>query len=173
MSELEMNMPCANARSLVASFLDGELSEEQSTRLRGHLLDCPECREAAKVEQTTKRWFREAVLETPEIPGGFAARVARRAFAGDPGMSAANEAQSGRGELLPFVLKLSAVAAATLFAFSILIQRQSLPASGEMDAQYRPPWEIEQPGAPAPDRGAADEDEEEPDDPDAETDEGR
>ena len=75
-----MKMPCENARSLVPSYLDGELSEEQAAPLREHLYACRECREQTKQEKSLKAWF---VDEEVAIPAGFAGEIARRAFAGE------------------------------------------------------------------------------------------
>ncbi len=143
-----MKLSCNNARSLVPSYLDGELSEEQSAPLRQHLLGCPGCREAAKDGKSLKRWFTEAARPDVLVPQGFAAHVARRAFAGDTGQGVAPGAPvHGEREevLMPFVLRLCAVAAGLLFCFSIAIQRSSLPEGSGLDAQYRPPWEKEAP----------------------------
>ncbi len=144
MQESVMKMSCQNARTLVASYTDGELSEAQAGPLRAHLLDCPSCREAVKREVALKRWFEAARAETVEVPAGFAARVARRAFAGDPGfLTPAQPSPSGAGSLLSFVLALSAVAAAVLLAFSIVIQRRSLPRGEGLDAGEHAPWLVE------------------------------
>ncbi len=136
-----MKMSCQNARTLVPSYTDGELSEAQAGPLRAHLLDCPACREAVKREHALKRWFEAALAETVDVPDGFAARVARRAFAGDPGfLTPAQPAPSGAGNMLSFVLALSAVAAAVLLAFSVVIQRRSLPRGEGLDAGEHAPW---------------------------------
>lgn len=145
-----MKMPCENARSLVPSYLDGELSEEQAVPLREHLYACRDCREVAKQEKNLKAWF---VDQEVVIPPGFAGEVARRAFAGArPALEGVAGAithveEPGReraGTLLPFVLKLSTLAAGVLLTFAVAIQRQSLPAGDGLDAQsYRPPWEKE------------------------------
>ncbi len=139
-----MNMSCDNARSLVPSYLDGELSEAQAAPLRGHLFDCPACRELAKDGRALERWF-EAALEVRavEVPPGFAARVARRAFAGDPGRCPELAEPAGlrpAGTLLSFLLGACAVAAGLLLVLALAIQRQTLPPSNGLDAQVRPPW---------------------------------
>ncbi len=137
-------MSCQNALSLVPSYLDGELSEEQAAPLRAHLLDCPGCREAVKRDGALKRWFAEGLDERVEVPDGFAARVARRAFAGDPGVLVPQPAAQpvpSAGVLLPFVLKLAAVAAGLLFVFSIGIRMTSLPSGSGLDARQKQPWE--------------------------------
>ena len=143
----EVKMSCQNARSLAPSYLDGELSEEQAAPLRTHLLDCVGCRETAKQGTAVKRWFQaQAALEVRiEVPDGFASRVARRAFAGDPGVLVPHAVDTGpAGTLLPFVLKLSALAACLLFAFSIGIRMTSLPSGAGMNALEKQPWELQE-----------------------------
>jgi len=73
-------MDCSEARALVAGYLDEELSEAQAAPLRQHLMDCPGCRQLAADDKALRAWF---VQESePEVPVGFAARVAQAAFAG-------------------------------------------------------------------------------------------
>ena len=137
---------CEDVRSLLWSYVDGELSEEQAAPMRAHLLECRTCRESVQEGKVIGRWFRAARPESVEIPQGFAARTARRAFAGDPGLSApapAATAARPAGSLVPFVLKLVTAAAAALFAFSLGIQRESLPEGTGMQAQERNFWENE------------------------------
>jgi anti-sigma factor RsiW len=134
---------CDDARVLVPSDLDGELSEAQASPLRAHLLACPACREVAKEGKTLKRWF-AAPPERVRVPDGFAARIARRAFAGDPGLLVPEPAGSARQRpLLPFLLLATAGAAAILLVLAVAIQRESLPQSNRLEAQplmSRPPW---------------------------------
>jgi len=148
-----MTTACDDARALVPSYLDGELSEAQASPLRAHLLDCPACREEAKQGKTLKRWF-EFEPAPVSVPAGFAARVARRAFAGDPGLLVPEPpAVRQRRPLLPFLLLATAVAAALLFVLAVAIQRENLPRSNRLDATGpRPPW-LSRPAAqvePAP-----------------------
>ena len=135
---MPVNIQCENASALVPSYLDGELSEEQAGPLRRHLLDCFACREVAQGEQALKRWF-SAEESATAVPPGFAARVARRAFAGDQGVlqpQASTEASTaGGGSVLPFVLRLTAIAAAVLFAFALGIRQQSLPEDLGLSAE--------------------------------------
>ena len=163
---IEVKMSCQNARSLTPSYLDGELSEDQAAPLRAHLLDCLSCRETAKQGTAIKRWFQArnvqgaiggATDERVAVPDGFAARVARRAFAGDPGVLVPYaEETEPVGSLLPFVLKLSVVAAGLLFAFSIGIRMTSLPSGAGMNALEKQPWELQEHPADRPlDSGAA------------------
>lgn len=129
-------MQCENAVGLVPSYLDGELSETQAAPLRGHLLACPTCREVAKGERSLKRWF--VAEEASAVPAGFAARVARRAFAGDPGMLDASDEAGERAEpgaILPFVQTLTAVAAAILLVLALAIQRERLPDDAGLRAE--------------------------------------
>ena len=140
-----MKISCDDARPLVPSYVDGELSEAQASPLRAHLLDCPACREVAKEGKSLQRWF-EFEQAPVAVPAGFAARVARRAFAGDPGLLVpepppSNATGRPRASLLPFLLVASAVAAALLFVLAVAIQRESLPRSNGLDAlPSRPPW---------------------------------
>ncbi len=133
-----MNISCDNVRSLLPSYLDGELSEEQAAPMRAHLIDCHACRESVHEGTVVRRWL--VPRDEIAIPQGFAARVARRAFAGDPGLlvpAGDAEAQSAsRGApILPFVLKLCAVAAAVLFCLSLAIQSASLPSGDDLEAK--------------------------------------
>ena len=151
-----MNFSCENARPLLAGYLDGELSQEQAAPLREHLLDCLDCREGAKDAKVLRRWFVDE--EAPRAPEGFAARIARRAFAGDPGRSgvlipeapvasadlgtgSGAEATTGRGRMLPFLLTASTVAAGLLLCFAVAIQRRGLPESDDLRADTPAPWE--------------------------------
>jgi len=139
-----MNVTCENVRTLLSSYLDGELSEEQAKPARAHLMDCRNCREAVQEGKVIRRWLRDAELPV-EVPMGFAARVARRAFAGDPGLLVPQPGVRGEKSLLPFVLKLAAVAAVVLFLFSLLIQKESLPSGEEIQATDQS-WMFEEHG---------------------------
>lgn len=143
-----MKQVCENARTLIPSYLDGEVTEEQASPLRSHLLECPSCRELAKSDTALKRWFQgaaEARADEAVVPIGFAARVARRAFAGDPGLLEPMEASGSRsnvgdgdgggGRLLSFVLAATAVAAVVVIVLSAAIRfQEALPAGNDMDA---------------------------------------
>ncbi len=146
-----MKMSCENASGLVPSYLDGELSPEQSHALREHLLDCRDCRELAKEGKTFSRWFVDGDAARL-VPDGFAARVARRAFAGDPGARDPAEVPAAlpRRQHLTFLLRAVTAAAAVLLVLAIGIQRRGLPSGEDLRAQSLAPWE--RPGAqPAPD----------------------
>lgn len=126
-------MDCREARPLVPGYLDGELSEAQAAPLRRHLLDCPGCRAVTQADKALKSWF---VDEGPvEIPAGFAARVARRALAGDTGerWGAQLETAEDRG-LHGFVLQLTALAAALVISLSIGFRTMSLPRTDDLRA---------------------------------------
>lgn len=137
-------MECRQSRTLIPSYLDGELSEAQAAPLRKHLLDCQACRAGAQSEKNQRRWF---PAEGPvSVPRGFAARVARRAFAGDTGEAdfeivPASPAPHGialaragrpRGasdeHLLRFVLQATAAAALLVLGLSFALRSLTLPA---------------------------------------------
>lgn len=148
-----MNLSCENARTLIPSYLDDEVSEEQAAPLRQHLLECPDCREFAQDESSVKRWFSGAASHESGhpvdsgVPAGFAERVARRAFAGDPGQltpepagrEAAASAESGR--ILPFVITLTAAAAILLFSLSTAIRFRELPSDQDVGASGQRPYD--------------------------------
>ena len=155
-------MECQNARPLIPSYLDGELTEVQAAPLRKHLLDCQPCRASAQGEKNMKRWFVEPAAVA--IPRDFAARVARRAFAEAameaagglaaplpahaathlPGPSLVTTPQRGGASLravpkadernLRFVLSMTALAAAVLVMLSIGIRSMTLPAGAKLMA---------------------------------------
>lgn len=126
-------MDCRESRPLVPGYLDGELSEAQAAPLRKHLMDCPGCRSITQADKALKSWFVDA--GPVEIPAGFAARVARRALAGDTGehWAAAHDAGGEHG-LRGFVLQLTAVAAALVIALSIGFRTMSLPQTDDLRA---------------------------------------
>lgn len=151
-----MEMTCPDARVLVPAYLDGELSEARSSLLRKHLLDCHSCRTGAQDGKNLKRWFsaaREHAEAAPlAAPSGFAARVARRAFAGDrgqlaplaaPSMELGDAADSSRkeGKLLHFVLAATAVAAAValLLALAGGLKGREVGSSMSADDRALPP----------------------------------
>jgi len=114
-------MDCKQAQLLVPSYADGELSELQAGPFRKHLLDCQPCRALIQGENSSSAWF----VATPEIavPEGFAARVARRAFAGDVGVliptAAPAEPERHEAPILQFALRLAMAAAVVLMVASI------------------------------------------------------
>jgi anti-sigma factor RsiW len=151
-----MEMTCPDARVLVPAYLDGELSEARSSPLRKHLLDCHACRTGAQDGKNLKRWFsaaREQADAAPlAVPSGFAARVARRAFAGDRGQLAplaapstelvgASESTRKEGKLLRFVLAATAVAAAValLLALAGGLKGREVGSSMSADDRALPP----------------------------------
>lgn len=136
MGESTMTMQCNDARPLIPSYLDGELSEAQAAPLRKHLLDCQACRAWAQGEKNLKRWFVDDGQEL--VPAGFASRVARRAFAGDPGLpvpvpAAADEVTDG-GRILRFVLQVTAAAAVVLVLLSVAMGNLRLPEARDVRA---------------------------------------
>ena len=150
-----MKMPCENARALVPSYLDGELSEEQAAPLRAHLFDCVACRETLKQGKVLQRWFAVARAGQPPVvvPAGFSGRVARRAMAlASEELRTVELEPAGRpaATLLPFLLRLVSVAAAVLFVLALALQDQALPETGALEAQEALPWEPSEIGETSP-----------------------
>ena len=138
-----MPIDCQSAQPLIPGYLDGELSDHQAAPLRQHLLDCPGCRASVQETKNLRAWFVDDA--EVEVPQGFAARVTRRAFAGDTGITELQPAQpeplapvasaTGETPVLKFVLHLTAAAAIVLFAVSLAMQRQGRPGGSELQAQ--------------------------------------
>lgn len=137
-------MNCKECLPLITGYLDGELSELQAAPLRQHLMDCRTCRKSLASEKSLKRWFDfEDSLEV-EVPEGFAERVARRAFAGDPGEQPVGGgrlvALTGGGvltaenQLQQFVLRATAAAAVILLVLSAWMRNAHLPDGSNMSA---------------------------------------
>ena len=130
-------MECQNARSMIPSYLDGELSEAQAGPLRQHLLGCHPCRGSAQDLKNVKRWFADSPAAL--VPEGFAARVTRRALQGDtgelaPSLSAARTDEDG-GRLLRFVLACTAAAAVVLLVLAIGLRQFGLPRTDRLQAE--------------------------------------
>jgi anti-sigma factor RsiW len=135
-----MTFNCQDALPLVPAYLDGELSEARAGLLRRHLLDCSDCRLSAQSSKNVSRWFAPGRELPVTVPSGFAARVARRAFAGDrgfedapaPALRSAEGAQAGR--VLPFVLRLTTVAAAAMLLLALGIANRDVPTGDRLRA---------------------------------------
>lgn len=145
-------MDCTEARGLIPRYLDDELRGERAAHLREHLIDCPGCRTVVQEGKALSAWF-VAPQEVP-VPEGFAARVARRAVAGDAGSGVGTstaprgwplepvvpERRAGTGgpsaHLTSFLVSAAAVAATLLLGLSIALQRLERPAGNELEAQY-------------------------------------
>ena len=145
-------MRCDQALALIPSYLDGELQEAQAAPLRKHLLDCQGCRGGAQGEKNLKRWFQADASGAGAIPQGFAARIARRAFAGDtgepeiellparsPGISVAavparSAARGSEDPIYRFVLQATAAAALVVLALSLALRGQTLPSGSKLQA---------------------------------------
>jgi hypothetical protein len=146
---------CREAQPMVGAYLDGELEEARAAGLRKHLLGCVACRGGLQDGKTLRRWFaplREAGDErggefAAAVPAGFAARVARRAFAGDVGerptfgeprtLGEQRPPAAGEGRLLRFVVRLTAVAAAAAIVVAVTYRAQSRPSGDQLSADDR------------------------------------
>jgi len=129
---------CAQAAPLIPAWADGELSEARSAPLREHLLGCRACRASMADLRALTRWFQPA--GELAVPPGFAARVARRAFAGDTGERAVPAAAAGDAErrrTLDFVLVLTAAAAALVVALGLAMRAGELPSGAALHADDR------------------------------------
>jgi hypothetical protein len=135
-----MDFTCQDALPLVPSYLDGELTEARAGLLRKHLLDCSICRNSAQDSKSLSRWFVTPQRLEFAPPTGFAARVARRAFAGDVGSNPELELAQPResGRLLQFVLALTAVAAAVMLVAAVAMRTQHLPNANHLEAATPP-----------------------------------
>ncbi len=125
-------MDCKSASALIAGYVDGELSEAQASPLRQHLLGCAGCRSLAQDSKSLKGWFVPGAAV--RVPPGFAARVARRAFAGDRGREWVRDGEAfGReSNIRSLVLGLTALAAALLLAVSLLFGTMQRPQTGDL-----------------------------------------
>lgn len=127
-------MECQDARLLILPYLDEELTEAQAAPLRKHLIECRSCRSEAQSDKALDAWF----VPTAElsVPADFAARVARRAVAGDTGgrFESTPQVVEGGGRILPFVLNLTAAAALVLFLVSLAVKFQGNPSGEALQA---------------------------------------
>ena len=132
-------MICKESLALIPGYLDGELSDAQAAPLRQHLIDCQPCRKAASGGKSLKRWFEHDPGADVEVPIGFAARVARRAFAGDTGEAPiAADAEAAPAPILRFLLGITAAAAALLLVLSAWMHGVHLPDSENIHAVDTP-----------------------------------
>jgi hypothetical protein len=134
---------CNDARPLIPLWADGELSEAQAAPLRNHLLGCRDCRGSMQDLRALRRWFEAGRSEGRElVPPGFAARVARRAFAGDTGERAGwppAALDRERRRTLDFVLWVTAAAAAAVLSVAVGLRVRDLPGSERLRAEDRVP----------------------------------
>jgi hypothetical protein len=143
---------CTDARPLIPAWADGELSEAQAAPLRAHLLGCRDCRGSTQDLRALHLWFDAGVVDGSSlVPPGFAARVARRAFAGDRGERGATVAPAARLDLererrrtLQFVLWSTAAAAMLVVALSVALRLRDLPSSERLRADNRTPQSTEE-----------------------------
>jgi len=144
---------CTDARPLIPAWADGELSEAQAAPLRAHLLGCRDCRGSMQDLRALHRWFDAGAVDGSSlVPPGFAARVARRAFAGDRGERAAAvatapsglEMERERRRTLQFVLWSTAAAALLVVVLSVALRLRDLPSSERLRADSRTPQTTEE-----------------------------
>jgi mycothiol system anti-sigma-R factor len=59
----DKKMKCEDARELITGLVDGELSPVESSSIRAHFNDCPNCPQIYSLESWTKRVVRQAALD--------------------------------------------------------------------------------------------------------------
>lgn len=135
---MSMHLTCGEARALVPSYLDNELSEGQAAPLRQHLLACHACREVAQAEKALKRWFVPSAALA--VPAGFAAEVARRAVAPQAAEHAPAEPvlRAAQDPVQSYVLWLTALAAGLLIVLSAALRVEERPSGDALRADELP-----------------------------------
>lgn len=71
-----MNVHCDKNRKLIEEYLDNSLSNEQSTQLETHLLDCSDC--SRYMKEMRELQYLMSSLEDEELPSGFQQRLRSR-----------------------------------------------------------------------------------------------
>lgn len=146
-----MEFTCKEAVPLIGAYLDSELSEPRASLLRQHLIGCHVCRNTAQDGKSLKRWFAPARAEAAPlasaVPTGFAARVARRAMAGDTGDRLDRQLATPRtsdGRVLAFIVGITAVAAAVALVLAMAARTNLRPAGDHLSADDRTPLPLTQ-----------------------------
>ena len=119
------------SEELVQRFIDGEVTEDQDRAIRLHLRENEDSRRRVLEAEAFRGLLRSAAPTAPAVPAGFAARVARDAFASE------SEYRHELAIVLPFVRRLTFAAAAAVLLCSLtwfLVQRvedwQAQPSVG-------------------------------------------
>ena len=131
----QASIQCDVVLALVPTYVDDEVTESVASSVRRHLMDCTACRAAVQEETSLRQWF--VPTEEVEVPEGFAARVVRRAFAGDEGLAPVTltpVASPDAGRLLSFSQMLVAVAAAAMVAATLMIASGARPSVDDLRA---------------------------------------
>lgn len=99
---------------LVQRFVDGEVTDDQDRAIRLHLRDSAEARSRVLDATRLRHLLRDSAAPVATAPSGFAARVAREAFA--------VEARAGHelARALPFVRRLAFLAVAAGLSLAVL-----------------------------------------------------
>ena len=71
--------PCTDVLYQVYFYLDGELGEPDTAKIRRHLEECGPCRREYGLEETIKRLVHNCARER-HVPAGLRAEVLRRFF---------------------------------------------------------------------------------------------
>lgn len=141
---------CEKFAALLDPYVDGELTGEESARVRAHLADCPSCRDYVDGALAIRAAFPE--VEETAVPEGFAAGV----MAGIRELEAAGgkEPHSGAGRHTPWGAVLLPLAA----CFALVLVLRAVPgggsAGGSLNAAKSAPMTAADSAAPAGDSGS-------------------
>ncbi len=117
------DLSCARARSLLAPYVDGDLSAEEVEWLRGHVAACPPCRAAltafSEIDSKLTGWGRELGSRNPATPGARERLVAR--------IGAVSGGRRARLRIPSWIPVAAATIAAGL-ALIALVPRRTAPA---------------------------------------------
>ena len=102
------------SETLIQRFVDGEVTEDQDRAIRLHLRESAEARALVLEAERTRHLLRASAGPVAAVPPGFAARVAREAFAAEARVS--HELSSA----LPFVRRLAFAAVAAGLGLAVL-----------------------------------------------------
>jgi len=112
-------MSCENLRSLLDTYLDGELSSDQTLELQAHLDTCPDCIEFISFARAVRQSAQRIVQQDSEVTEQFRARLERALLMEAEAERHAEHARRARrwwrGAAPRFGMGLVATAAAAMF----------------------------------------------------------
>ncbi|QGF24437.1 anti-sigma factor family protein [Raineyella fluvialis] len=68
-------MDCRGSRELICAFLDEELDGEVADAVQAHLLECPDCDQVFRIQQTIKGLLHRSCADATVAPSGLRQRV--------------------------------------------------------------------------------------------------